>query len=386
MALLRPDEMVATRDKITKINARAEKRGFTGKLDLKVERKEITEKNAIGLDVTEVMYECEITGDAPKYDGWKFIATATWDAEAGLITRTAPGVSTVDRSILVEGWCDHCRKDRYRKDTYVLLDEENGTQLQVGSTCIKDFLGWSAMPVFLSTEDVQSEVTGIGTNWERRYSVDTVLAVAWACVQEFGYVPASSYEGSPTKHTVAVVLDPRNDADRKLVERLRPYVENAARQASVIRQWVLSDEFSGASDYVTNLKAVIAADSVGSRNIGLAVSAPQTWAKAQERDLIRRVEKEATVNEWLGAEKDKLELEVVVKAIRFIPGDYGTRTLYTMRTATGHMVKWFATTDALGTDTSDKVWKIKGTVKKLDEYQGVKSTVLTRCKVIGESE
>lgn len=387
---LTPDELDATRDKIAKINERAQRRGFTGRLDVTAERVEVTTKDDLGFDVTEIFYDVAITGEAPRYvaaDGstFTFAATLTWDPEAGLITRCAPGVTEISRDGLREGWCDHCKTDRARLNTYLVINNATGEHRQVGSTCIKDFLGWTAMPVFLDTDSVTDDVEstlGGGGYAERRWTVDTALAVAWAAVQAYGFVPAGSYDGCPTKHVVAAALDPRTPADRQLAEALRPYVADAAQQAKTIREWILSDAFGGSSEYVINMKAVIGADSVGARNLGLVASAPQAWARGMERDLIRRAQAAEIVNEHIGAPKDKITVTVTIKSIRYVENAYGTSTVYTLLTTDGHLLAWFATRSALGDKTDGTQYKITATIKGHEEYQGTKRTKITRAKVI----
>ncbi|WBB94134.1 hypothetical protein [Verrucosispora sp. WMMC514] len=384
--LITHGELVATQEKIAKINARAERRGFTGRLLVEAKKVIKKETNDLGFEVEEILYETTVTGEAPSYNGWKISATLDFDPEAGLIVRTAPGVEKVDRDGLVEGWCDHCRKNRHRSKTYLVHNATTGEQRQVGSTCIKDFLGWSGNVVFFSTGSIEEEIDGLlagGGYYDKRWSAATVLAVAWAAIQAYGFKPVSSYDGTPTKSVVLTVLDPnpRSARDRELVEALRPYVERSAAQAQIVRDWLLSDAFSGDTEYVRNMKAVAGAETVSARHVGLLASAPQAWARAMERDLIRRRESEELVNEFTGQPGERLELTVRVKSIRYTAGDWGTTTIYTLVGDDKRVYKWFASTDALG-ETADVVRRIKGTVKKHDEYEGTRSTVLTRCKVL----
>lgn len=381
---LTQDELDATRTKINKINVRAQKRGFTGRFDVEATRIEVTTKNDLGFEVTEELFETSITGDAPSYDGWTFAATLTWDEAAGLVTRCAPGVTEINRAGLREGWCDHCKTDRMRVNTFLVISDETGQQCQVGSTCIKDFLGWNAMPVFLDCASVEEEVESAlgGGGWERRWTTETVLAVAWAAVQAYGFVRASDYSGKPTKSVVFAALDPHTDADRQLARALMPHVPEAADQAKIIRDWILSDAFGGGGEYVINMKAVVGADTVGSRNVGLIASAPQAWARGMERDLIRRAQAEQLTNEYLADPGAKIETTVTVKSIRYLDNAYGTTTVYTLVTDTGHVLTWYASRSALGDKTTDDTHKIKATVKKHEEYQGTKRTVITRAKII----
>lgn len=381
--LLSHGEYKATLEKIEKINTRALKKGFTGDLEVTATREEITTKNLLGLEVTEIMYETQITGEPPSYGGWKFLATLDWDSEAGLIVRTAPGIENVSRDGLREGWCEHCKRNRHRNNTY-LVGNEKGDQIQVGSTCLKDFLGWNGSLVFFTTEGIEKEIDDYlngGRYYEPRWTVDSILAASWAAIQVDGWKPASSYNGT-TKGTVLSILDPRTKWDREVAASYKPYIEKSATQATIIRDWVLSDGFSGSTEYVTNLKAVANSETASARNIGLLASAPQAWAKAQEKDLIKRKEEGELVNEFSGSIGDKLDLKVTIKSIRYIDGPYGTSTLYILLGEDRKIYKWFSSNASLGETTDETVYSIRGTVKKHEEYNGNKSTVLTRCKVI----
>jgi hypothetical protein len=47
----------------------------------------------------------------------------------------------------------------------------------------------------------------------------------------------------------------------------------------------------------------------------------------------------------------------------------------------GRLYKWFASRSALGTDTDGTAYQVTGTVKKYEEYEGTRYTVLPRCEV-----
>jgi hypothetical protein len=381
--LLTNAEYLATKEKIEKLNNRAIKRGWTGRLTVTGETVTVTETLPNGLDVTQEFIDTEITGEPPKYEGYTFLAKLEWDQDSGLVVYSAPGAPALDRDSLREGACDHCKISRYRRHVYVVADE-SGKIIQVGSTCLKDFLGWSANPVWIDDSNVtEYSLFGEGGygHSEPTYSTETVLAAAWAAIQEFGYVRSDSYGEQPTKHVVKAVIDPRSKEARAISDRVTPHIADAVNQASAIREWVLSDKFKGDSDYVYNLKNIARGDFVRFRNFGFLVSAPQAWAKAMERDLIRRAEKADILNEWNGQPKDKLELTVTLKSIRGISSDYGEIDLYTFEGTDHRIYKWFSSR-TIWTEATDELIKIRGTVKKLDEYNGTKSTVLTRVKVI----
>lgn len=377
---LSPAEYALTVEKIAKINARAAKRGFTGLLEVIGERTEETYVNEVGLETTEIVYKTTISGEPPKYNGWQLLAALDFEP-GGLIVRTAPGIESINRDGLEPGKCDHCGHNRQRRYSYVVSD---GTKtLQVGSTCLKDFLGWSASVCFIDTEEASETIGGFCGTGERTFAVETVLAAAWAAIKTDGFVPASDYSRTPTKITVCdILMPPRAEKRaREIRERYGQAFNDAPEMAAKVRSFILSDDFNGGSEYVTNLKVLCGSEEISPRHFGLLASAPQAMAKAQERTLIREREKSEIVNEYVGTVKERITIQAKVKAVRWIDSDWGSTTLYTLVSKTGHVFKWFASKDALGEEPTEEYQEITGTIKKHDEYNGMKSTVLTRCKV-----
>src|SRR5205807_1101678 len=83
--LLTPAELEATEAKIAKINERAQRRGFTGRITVESRQVERTTVTEAGLEVTEIRYATTLTGDAPCYNGWTLLATLDWDSAEDLI-------------------------------------------------------------------------------------------------------------------------------------------------------------------------------------------------------------------------------------------------------------------------------------------------------------
>jgi hypothetical protein len=381
-------EYTATVEKIAKINERAAKRGFTGTLTVEATRQERTVTNPYTfLSYTVIEYLTRVTGEAPSYGGWTFLARIDRVGETFTIA-TAPGVDHVDRSLVRAGECDHCGSARRRNNTYLVVNRETGETKNVGSTCIKDFLGWDATIVFFSSDEANNEVE-IGGGWVSPvWTTESVVTVAYAAIRAFGFVPTSSYDGRPTASWVSQVLNngrPANDQERADLALIGEYAAEAKDKATDVLGYIASDDFAGTSTYVDNLKALVAAGVAGPKQIGLLASAPQAYARhlgqVAEREA-RKAQQASVVDAYLAPEgTKKVEVKGTISAIRYIEGNYGTTTLYTILTDTNHLVKWFSSTEALGDETNVPV-HIVGTVKKHEEYNGVKSTVLTRCKAI----
>lgn len=375
-------ELEMTREKIEKINARCAKRGIPGGLNVEYREEMKKEKNEFGIEIEYVVFMTKITGVAPKLPDWDFVATLDYDHNAGLIVRTYPGVNSINRANLREGWCDHCQTNRYRKSTYVMRNRNSGEEIQVGSACIKDFTGWEALPY--SAERMQKDVEEMSGGFgggARDVSTLTVLSVAWACVTEFGYV--KSREIGATVDMVRNVIDP----PRKISEdfrlelmRLSAHAESMMTRATELREFILSDEFSGTSEYVLNLKAIARADMVSSRNYGILCSAPQAWARHIEKTFIKEREA-APVSEWFGEIGERWELSLTLKAVKYIESAYGCSTLHTFSDDKGNVFKWFASSTDLGDDI-DTTFRIAAGVKAHSEWRNNRETGLTRAKVI----
>jgi hypothetical protein len=377
-----PAEYAATLAKVEKINARAARKGFTGRLVLNAEPTERT-RNSHGFPVTETGFNVSLTGEAPSYNGSRLLASLDIE-EGGFIVRTAPGVESIDRSSLRPGYCDHCKTERPRNRTFV-VETADGSQVQVGSTCIKDFLGWDTTISFISTEQASEEIGwgGFGGG-ERHYAVDSVLAVAWAATATLGFVSTSGY-GLPTRDITRMVLGTPTAHERKVHEAeilaVSARAAESTERAAEIKAFILSDEFSGSSEYVQNLKVLCSGESISERNLGFLASAPQAHLRYLGQVAERKADAEATINEFTGQVGDKVEVEVTITGVRFIDGAYGMTTLYMLRDTAGYTYKWFSSAGSLGEEVGT-THRIKGTIKGHDEYQGRKATVLTRCKAI----
>jgi hypothetical protein len=404
--------------KTDKVNARAARQGWTGRYEVTYTRVRRTWETAGGLTADADLWETTVTGQPACYAGWTFLAALDWDwdlsatGEPTLVTRCAPGFEgTIDRTALKPGGCDHCKTARHRTRTY-LVEGEDGTRIQVGSTCLKDFLGhdvrfrWMDDGADLLDDDEGG--FGWGGGGMPAYDPLTVLRCAWAVIQmQGGYVPSDGGAlcRTPTKHVVEQALRPASrsalqkqyDHERgtaKLAEVKQAHgvkitrrtAEEAPGQAVLIRDYLLDDErWPAGSEYEINLKTVLRAERVTPKHFGLLCSAPAAWARAVGADLRRQAEQDSITNEHIGQAKDKIEVDVRVKSIAYSESYFGytpkTTTIYTLITADGHVLKWFSSNAALGHE-AEKSFRIKATIKGHDEWQGTKQTVITRATVV----
>lgn len=387
-------ELEMTREKIEKINARCAKRGIPGGLN--VEYREVIEKetNSLGVEIEKIYYATRITGIAPVLPDWEFMATLDYDHNAGLIVRAYPGMPAINRDNLRPEWCDHCQTSRYRKNTYVMRNKVTGDEIQVGSSCIKDFTGWTALPYSAESmrKDVEEFSGGFG-GAPRDVTVIAALAISWACVTEYGFV--RSNEPGATKGLVMDVIDPPKPSKHNAeyledLRRISKHSEEMYARAEELRAWILDDEkfpLSTRSDYAANMKAIAGAERVSFRNLGILASAPQAWAKWLEKSFIKEKES-GPVSEWFGEIGERWELSLTLGAVRYIESQYGCSTLHTFSDAHGNVFKWFASNADLAGDENEgigRTFRIATGIKAHSEFKGKRETGMTRAKVIAEN-
>ena len=109
---LSSEELAVTRAKVANVQRRAARKGFTGQVDLAATPATRTYKSAGGLQITEHGFDVTITGEPPRYRGWRFVA-AVDAVDGGTVLRYPPGsTATVANDQVRAGECDHCQTTR----------------------------------------------------------------------------------------------------------------------------------------------------------------------------------------------------------------------------------------------------------------------------------
>ena len=89
---------------------------------------------------------------------------------------------------------------------------------------------------------------------------------------------------------------------------------------------------------------------------------------------------EDSTSEWLFEEKERFyDYAVVLKSVRGMETRFGWTQLVKFEDANGNILQWWTAVE-IKAEVGDQVL-LTGTVKAHDEYKGVKSTTVTRCKI-----
>lgn len=318
----------------------------------------------------------EVEGEEPRLEGWRFMATLQHEP-GGNIVRALPGVEVPAEYRTAPRKCDHCGLIRQRKDTYLVVNDR-GEYRQVGSTCLKDFLGGRGDPHALAKyledlhrffEDCEREWTGpvLGAlYWSTREYLGLVLAV----IRQSGWCSRSKAEITGSHSTA-------DEASSLYWSKDRTAERRRALESLSDKDWQLIDEALAwirsrdpETEYEHNLKVACAEDYMNPRNAGLVASLLVTY----QPELTGRRRGESRP---IGRVGERIEAVVEVVRTLHLDGDWGGSVLHVMRDDDGNELVWFASRTELQVG---RRYRIRGTVKRHEEYRGRKRTVMTRCR------
>jgi hypothetical protein len=412
---LDPQQVTATLARIGRINARAARHGLDGRYAGHVTGRTRTEpvfddRGARGCEWREwdgqlvqvpmrlengfpvpcpligqrVAAELIIAGEPPRFGGWQLLAVLTWDEDV-FIARTAAGFDEkVSESDVRRGWCDHCRSGRRRNDTYLVGNAGTGERRQVGSSCIRDFLGHpvAAAAIDLFGDELDEiERSARACGWDSAPARDVLERAAALVRQQGGWFSRDrAHEtGRPaTADLLRAALFPVTSGDHAVSRTSVPDDDDKA-EAAKAAAWIAAQDAGTA--YLDSVQRLAAADWVSSRNVALLGSA----LAAYHRALAREAEQQARArSRWFGSPGRREEFTLTVAGITWLPDTYsyhgGSKPLYLLRDPHGNIAKWFASRDQ-GWRDGDTI-RVRATVKAHGEWHGVRETQLTRCSLV----
>jgi hypothetical protein len=359
-------DVAKTLSKAQKIAARGKSKGLSGGFEVSIQSR-FEESNGVQSEYSVLVIE----GEPVKYNGWQFVGVAEF-IEGKALTKSIAGGVEIKSSDVQIGYCEYCKKIRSRSKV-IFVQNEEGKLSQVGSSCVKDFLGWEfSASALVTEEDFEEEFGGFSGGSYSGFDTLSVLALAVCAVEKVGFVPSGS--GLSTKEIVWEKLVGGTYGLNKWKEIIGQEVTDAHREkAQELREF--GKGFEGDSSYAENVRLVSGLTFQKYNTVGILVS----LLKAAQRQAEPKIEKKSYKSEILAPVGEKVEVEVTVLSENTFESQFGLTTLYTFESGE-YQLKWFSSR-GLNVEVGTK-FTLKGTVKGTDEYKGAFSTVLTRCKAV----
>lgn len=330
------------------------------------------------ISVTYEVVDLTIDSDGIiKKDGYSILAKIEHmaDSEGERVNVVTNLDSTENRLewLTVEPHCDHCGRSQVKKVTYIV---SNGTEeKQIGRTCLKEYCGidpqMAALSEQISTfvEDEENPETFMSSGCGMCDDFMTTYGLAIGIIKEQGYVKSDTVGSNKD-----VLL-------RKLTNQDRP------TEAQLDEAEKASEFLSGLTDekaFDMGLDKVWAMAKTGYckySHAGYIAYAPIAVKKAMERIEAEARRKEAdAASKYMGTVGESIRIAVrESKLLTSWPNGYGTTYLYRIVDENGNVYIWKAS-KRQSEDLSSKY--IAATVKDHSERDGVKQTIIMRCKVV----
>jgi len=341
-----------------------------------------------------------ITGEAPHIEGFQLIGSIeklkTEDKKGTEVFYSVPG-EVIPETFRGRFMCDHCGTKKAgrsaRKITYVVLEEDTGVYKQVGSKCVRDYLGGIDPKTLANYQKtinvVMRSIDDMGEYSHDYWEIDTkdYLTAVAVCIRIGGWMPKWKAEEDGVHSTANIALrlfDPPETMTKSEWKRWNPTDADQKLAADAL-DWARR-ALKPMSDYERNMNAASKSIALTRRSLGIVASIVSAYTRENAQSLASKTPTN-TANGFLGKEGDKVSVRVHVKAHRSGQSGYGAWTLHIMDEVddddnpTGRSVKWFANENRDNIQEGTIV-TISAKVKKQNSYNGNKETIVNYVKVL----
>lgn len=340
----------------------------------------------------------EVSGTA-KVNDWEFVAELE-HTENGNIIRGTGIYEIPERYYTGKPVCEHCKSNRFRKNTYIVRNSTTGEFKQVGKSCLMDFtngLSAEAVASYIAffEEVIRGEQVLPGGSFERYVEITEFLQYVTETVNKFGYVKKADADygnESTCSRAISYMMVCKGQTrwmPKQEIERRYAEMEKVAFDANsdTVKKQVQEaleclKQQDESNNYFHNLKVACYSEYTSMRNTGIIASLIPAHFKALETEKERaereaRKQKEASSSKYVGEIGKRISFQpTAIQCLTSWETMYGTTFLYKIIDTFGNVFTW-----KTSSSISENISSITGTVKNHSVYNGVKQTELTRCRV-----
>lgn len=395
---------------IARLNKRAGKLGLPPVLFEITGQYQEEQEDPLGFKYLATYHQCQVSGEAPKINGWKFVAVLEPVGE-GMVVREVPGETCPVEFRTSDLHCDHCKTLRRRSAVFVVTCVEDGEgqkageSRQVGRDCLADFLGHSdpealvaAAEFLVSLDQRCSEAEDIGwgfgggLRYEPAVSTEQFVAVVSILSRRLGYVSKAQAFGNFRQATAdlawTICLKPKDKWTEDFVRDHRLQAEEKdAEIARTALAWAQTNG-PGANTYLYNLGTLAKEPCVTHKHIGYLGSVIDAYNRRRSAEL----EKPGAHSNFLGEVGKRQEFaDLTIQMLKEQESPFGMVTMVRFLDPNGNVLMWWAT-GTPDAENSKIAWlevgkrvRVKGRVKEHKVYLDTKQTILERVTLLEEN-
>lgn len=303
--------------------------------------------------------------------------------------------------------CDECHKSIGR-NKYIVFSksgkpvESRNDLVVLGTSCAKNYFPFDVVSYIGDVENFYAELfgdcddsMGYGSHSNNYINTQKLFSLVGCVTDDF---KVYTKDGG-TKGDVELLIKGRKSKDFVYVAPKTKWED--------MEQWLKAAYGEAKDEFSTNVHGVMfdpyseelkLRDDIDMKYLGIAcyafVGAKKAHDKELEKQARAKMYKDSVKDDWFGNVGDKFEKELMFEKIIGFDGYYGYTYFLFFRDEEGRVYKWSSSNGSYKCWSSvsgndgycdyevGKKYLIKGSIKDHSEYNGVKQTVITRCKVL----
>lgn len=389
---------------INKINKKADKLGKRG-IILEDLKREVGTYEFEGVLYEVIYYTFGMNAEKPIVEGWELIASLE-NYLGDNIVRYMVGVDEKKHTLKdyqKKVNCDHCQYNRKRLYTYILYREDRNEYIQVGKSCLEDFIEGdiSYMKLFVNL-DVESIIKKAESNElakpkDQRFSSDTLvvpidvfLAKTIEYIEKQGYKPTSQGTSSTGAIVWSSLTGTRKDMQAELQAKHQSKIDDIK---NYMKRYVEEK-----NDYLRNLSILAEKEYVRHSVKNMLASMVYHYMKEQDKESKaeptgkERFKKNFVTTELPQKDGQKFmgEVNTLIRGVEVIldscigfNGNYGYTNIYKLRLRNNRMLVTFSKKDKLFEE--GKVYVVAGNVRGYRMFDGYDECQINSLRILEES-
>lgn len=321
-----------------------------------------------------------VEGNIPVTKGHSFVASVEATENGNIIF----GGGEYDLSKYRTGgiYCEHCNAKRNRKKG-IIVRKPDGSLIQVGRSCVKDFLGddfdakLSALEnIVVKIGSISDDIDNIGGGFvPDAWSIESFLAITACEIRTNGWRSSTTAREYGSVSTKDAVL---NDLNSKKGQKLIPEDEDV-EVAKKTLEWILS--VTPDSDFLHSAQVIAKGGFVTYKTAGFVAAIIKAYETHVNKIAAKDNQVDFTKSQFVGTVGKRIETRVRVISKKVIESYYGVNTVITFVTPEGNILTTFASGSVSSVERNEET-TIKGTVKKHNIFRDSNQTILNRVVLV----
>jgi len=330
-----------------------------------------------------------ITGQAPQLDEWEVAAKVEHQkfdnhyeniiSSALTSGRIAPEVILFKPETIAPN-CQHCESKRKRKTTFLLMNNKTSEVVQIGSTCIEDFIPRASLKTLLFQFSLSEELNrfkgnnGEGKDKEGSYAdLNRFISSVLFSIDNKGYVSKED----------AYLTDKLKTYHDAIMTMSSPKFSDTPHQCAEKVLAELNEVASNNSNFAVNLRnAMTQSKGFINTNNNYACAVIAGGIKSCYESIKKKSNAVNFKDEFVGLIKQRTAFTLTLLEKDTLHSEYGEKTIFIFSDSQKRRVKWTCWGELPETEmVIGQTYTLTATISKHDSYK-VYTTVINRCKEV----